>query len=188
MDDTISARAMRIGEQRVEAQRMHDAAMSPTIFDSIDSLERSAGMRVAESPWLTVTQAMIDDFARLTNDAQWIHVDVERARRESPYGAPIAHGFLTLSLLTPLIESAIDLRNVRFTVNYGFDRVRFISGVPAGSEIAATFAIERVERLPDGARVAWLAEVRVRGAVKPALSAVWLSRVYAHGDDPLPVS
>ena len=159
--------------------------MSRTVFDSIDALERAIGTVVVESPWLAVTQETIDAFARVTNDAQWIHVDVERARRESPYGGPIAHGFLTLSLLTPLIESALEVRNVRFTVNYGFDRVRFISGVPAGSEIRAHFTVQSVDRLDDGARVAWLVAVNVRGAVKPALSAIWLSRVYAAHDDEL---
>ena len=154
-------------------------AQSRTVFDSIEALERAVGGEAVESPWLAVPQATIDDFARVTNDAQWIHVDVERARRESPYGAPIAHGFLTLSLLSRLIESTLELRNVRLTVNYGFDRVRFISAVPAGSEIRANFEVQSVDRLADGARVAWLVTVHVRGATKPALSAIWLSRVYA---------
>lgn len=152
--------------------------MSRTVFESIEALERAAGTQVAQSPWLRVTQEAIDDFARVTRDVQWIHVDVERARRESPYRTTIAHGFLTLSLLTPLIESAIDVRDVRFTINYGFDRVRFISGVPAGSEIRANFSVESVERLTDGARVAWHVDVFVRDAEKPALSALWLARTY----------
>ena len=167
---------------------MKDETTSRTVFESIEALERAAGARVAQSPWLTVTQETIDAFARVTNDAQWIHVDVERATRESPYGAPIAHGFLTLSLLTPLIQSALELRNVRFSLNYGFDRVRFISGVPAGSQIRGNFAIESVERLADGARIAWLVDVEIRGGVKPALSAVWLSRLYATHDEPLPLT
>lgn len=162
---------------------MQDERPGRAVFDSIEALEGAAGTQVARSPWLLVTQAAIDDFARVTRDVQWIHVDVERARRESPYGTTIAHGFLTLSLLTPLIESAIEVRNVRFTINYGFDRVRFISGVPAGSEIRAIFTVQSVERLTGGARIAWLVEVHVRDAEKPALSAVWLSRTYAAHDE-----
>ncbi len=151
---------------------MQDERPGRAVFDSIEALEGAAGTQVARSPWLLVTQAAIDDFARVTRDVQWIHVDVERARRESPYGTTIAHGFLTLSLLTPLIESAIEVRNVRF-----------ISGIPAGSEIRAIFTVQSVERLTGGARIAWLVEVHVRDAEKPALSAVWLSRTYAAHDE-----
>ncbi len=135
------------------------------------------GQRVGESAWRTVTQELVDDFARVSGDHQWIHVDPERARRESPLGTTIAHGFLTLSLLSSLSAEVISMQNARFGLNYGFDRVRFVAPVPVGSEIRGTFAIEGVRAIDSGAQITWRAEVEMRGAPKPALSALWLTRV-----------
>jgi acyl dehydratase len=151
--------------------------MPPTVFSSVADLERMRGQRVGESAWRTVTQELVDDFARVSGDHQWIHVDPERARRESPFGTTVAHGFLTLSLLSSLSAEVISMQNPRFGLNYGFDRVRFVSPVPVGSEIRGTFAIEDVRRLDGGAQITWRAEVEIRDAPKPALSAVWLTRV-----------
>jgi acyl dehydratase len=151
--------------------------MPPTVFSSVADLERMRGQRVGESAWRTVTQELVDDFARVSGDHQWIHVDPERARRESPFGTTVAHGFLTLSLLSSLSAEVISMQNPRFGLNYGFDRVRFVSPVPVGSQIRGTFAIEDVRRLDDGAQITWRAEVEIRDAPKPALSAVWLTRV-----------
>ena len=151
--------------------------MPQTVFTSVADLERMRGQRVGESAWRTVTQELVDDFARVSGDHQWIHVDPERARRESPFGTTVAHGFLTLSLLSSLSAEVISMQNPRFGLNYGFDRVRFVSPVPVGSEIRGTFAIEEVRRLDDGAQITWRAEVEIRDAPKPALSAVWLTRV-----------
>ncbi len=151
--------------------------MPPTVFSSVADLERMRGQRVGESAWRTVTQELVDEFARVSGDHQWIHVDPERARRESPFGTTVAHGFLTLSLLSSLSAEAISMQNPRFGLNYGFDRVRFVSPVPVGSQIRGTFAIEDVRRLDDGAQITWRAEVEIRDAPKPALSALWLTRV-----------
>ncbi len=151
--------------------------MPQTVFTSVADLERMRGQRVGESAWRTVTQELVDDFARVSGDHQWIHVDPERARRESPFGTTVAHGFLTLSLLSSMSAEVISMQNPRFGLNYGFDRVRFVSPVPVGSEIRGTFAIEDVRRLDDGAQITWRAEVEIRDARKPALSAVWLTRV-----------
>jgi acyl dehydratase len=151
--------------------------MPPTVFSSVADLERMRGQRVGESAWRTVTQELVDDFARVSGDHQWIHVDPERARRESPFATTVAHGFLTLSLLSSLSAEVISMQNPRFGLNYGFDRVRFVSPVPVGSQIRGTFAIEDVRRLDDGAQITWRAEVEIRDAPKPALSAVWLTRV-----------
>ncbi len=151
--------------------------MPPTVFSSVADLERMRGQRVGESAWRTVTQELVDDFARVSGDHQWIHVDPERARRESPFGTTVAHGFLTLSLLSSLSAEVISMQNPRFGLNYGFDRLRFVSPVPVGSDIRGTFAIEDVRRLDDGAQITWRAEVEIRDAPKPALSAVWLTRV-----------
>jgi acyl dehydratase len=151
--------------------------MPPTVFTSVADLERMRGQRVGESAWRIITQELVDDFARVSGDHQWIHVDPERARRESPFKTTVAHGFLTLSLLSSLSAEVISMRNPRFGLNYGFDRVRFVSPVPVGSEIRGTFAVEDIREIEGGAQITWRAEVEIRDASKPALSALWLTRV-----------
>jgi acyl dehydratase len=151
--------------------------MQRAIFTSVADLERMHGERVGESAWRTVTQELIDEFAHVSGDHQWIHVDPERARRESPLGTTIAHGFLTLSLLSSMTAEVISMPTARLSLNYGFDRLRFVSPVPVGSEIRGTFAIEDVRPLDDGAQITWRAEVEIRDAAKPALAALWLTRV-----------
>jgi acyl dehydratase len=147
------------------------------LFDDVAALERAIGEPPLRSAWLTVTQAMIGEFAELTGDRQWIHLDVERARRESPYGTTIAHGFLTLSLLPQLIQGTLAFPFASASINYGFDRVRFLNAVPAGSAIRGVFALASVRRNAGGADLAWNVEVELRDAAKPALAATWLSRV-----------
>ncbi len=127
------------------------------------------------SDWLTVSQDMIDRFADLTGDPQWIHVDVERAKRESQFGTTIAHGFLTLSLLPQLAREAVEIRgDFAMRVNYGFNRLRFVSPVPAGGRIRARFTVQKVT----DNEVTWLVTVEVEGSEKPAVVAEWLGRFY----------
>ena len=146
-------------------------------FSSAAELQRVRGERVGVSAWFTVTQPLVDEFARITNDRQWIHVDPERARRESPYGTTIAHGFLTLSLLSSMIEECIAFPTARMGFNYGFDRVRFVAPVPVGADIRGTFTLEDVREIENGADLTWRVEVEIRDASKPALAALWLTRV-----------
>ena len=152
--------------------------MERATFSSVADLERARGERVGTSAWLTVTQELIDDFARVSGDHQWIHVDPERARRESPLGTTIAHGFLTLSLLSKLIGECVRMEGALMSLNYGFDRVRFVSPVPVNAQIRGTFVLENVRPTEDGgAQLTWRVEVELRDAPKPALAALWLSRV-----------
>jgi acyl dehydratase len=151
--------------------------MPPVEFSSIDDLERARGRRIGESAWMTVTQAMVDAFADATGDRQWIHVDVERARRESPLGGPVAHGFLTLSLLPSMIQQCVRFPTARLSLNYGLDRMRFVSPVLVGSEVRGAFTLEDVRAVDGGAQMTWHVAVELRGADKPALTAVWLTRV-----------
>jgi len=148
-----------------------------TAFEDVASLERAVGAGPFYSPWITVTQKMIADFAEVTGDRQWIHLDVERAKRESPFGTTVAHGFLTLSLLSQMIAGAIAFPKAKMGVNYGFERVRFISPVPAGAEIRGAFTLQDVKPADSGVQLAWGVEVAARDAAKPALAAVWLSRI-----------
>lgn len=148
------------------------------IFHDISEIEAAVGMHVGDSSWITITQSMIDAFADVTGDRQWIHVDVERAERESPFGAPIAHGFLTLSLLSAMIQSTVRTENVALAINYGFEKIRFVSPVPVGSDVRASVSVGEVKRTPEGAQITWNVEVRVRGKERPALVAAWLGRLY----------
>jgi acyl dehydratase len=156
---------------------MSESTVTPTAFTDLASLEAAVGAGPLVSPWITVTQTMIDEFAEVTGDRQWIHIDVERAKRESPFGTTIAHGFLTLSLLSQMIGRTIAFPTAKMGVNYGFERVRFISPVASGADIQAAFTLQEVKPADVGVQCAWAVEVRARDAAKPALAAVWLSRV-----------
>src|SRR3954470_22459845 len=134
-----------------------------------------AGAAPRTSPWLALDQAMIDAFADVTRARQWIHVDRERARRESPFGAPVAHGFLTLSLLSHLLAQVFESPGRRSSVNYGFDRVRFPCAVRAGSRIRAAVALGELQELGGGElRVRWDVQVQIEDSPRPALVARWI--------------
>jgi len=145
----------------------------------IDEIRAGAGREAGVSQWLTVTQEMIDHFADVTGDHQWIHVDVERARRESPFGATIAHGFLTTSLLARMIHEAVEMEiPSRLRVNYGFNRLRFAAPVPAGARIRAHITPNAVKDIEGGCEIAWGVTVEIENQAKPALAAEWLIRIY----------
>ena len=128
-------------------------------------------------PCTSVTCARrIRRFAETTGDEQWIHVDPERAARESPYGMTIAHGFLTLSLLTAMMQSALKIGGVRLVINYGLDRVRFPAAVPSGSRIRGRIELESVSDVPGGVQAKWAITVEREGSDKPVCVAEWLVR------------
>ncbi|MGI8742039.1 MAG: MaoC family dehydratase [Bryobacteraceae bacterium] len=147
----------------------------PRLINGLDELRALAGQAAGVSDWLTVTQEMIDRFAGLTDDHQWIHLDRERAKSDSPYGITIAHGFLTLSLLSRLSREAVEVRgDFKMRINYGFNRVRFVSPVPSGSRIRGRFTVQKVTEN----EVTWAVTVEVEGSAKPALVAEWIGRFY----------
>lgn len=153
--------------------------MPPKEIASLEQLKSLLGCEVGTSDWFEVTQSRINDFAETTLDRQWIHIDVERARAESPYGTTIAHGFLTLSLISYLSAQAVSLRPLfRTGINYGLNRVRFPAAVPAGSRIRARFVLQSLEEIPGGIHVIWNVTIEVEGEQKPALVAEWLVRYY----------
>jgi acyl dehydratase len=153
--------------------------MSPRVIADIAELRSLVGQEVGVSDWFEVSQSLIDAFADLTCDPQWIHVDPERARSESPYGTTIAHGFLTLSLLSNLHRQLVEIRG-DFTraINYGFNRVRFPAAVPAGARIRAHSTLQTVEDIEGGVQCTWDVSVEIEGQPKPALVAQWLGRLY----------
>jgi acyl dehydratase len=148
---------------------------NPRVVNGLDGLRALTGQEVGASDWLTVTQEMINRFADVTDDHQWIHVDVERAKRESQFGTTIAHGFLTVSLLPRLTREAVEVRgDFKMRVNYGLNKLRFVSPVPAGARIRARLVPQKVT----DNEVTWLVTVDVEGSQKPAVVAEWLGRFY----------
>lgn len=152
--------------------------MPPLILDTPLALKNYVGKELGVSDWFTVTQERIRAFAAATEDHQWIHVDPERAARESPYGGTIAHGFLTLSLIPYLAEQAFEVRGDRMRVNYGLNRVRFPAPVPAGSSIRASFALRSLKESPDSVDAEVVVTVEAENAPKPCCVAEWLMRFY----------
>jgi acyl dehydratase len=145
---------------------------------SIRELESRVGEEIGVSPWLEITQERIDTFAKAIDDFQWIHVDRARAR-SSPYGGTIAHGFLTLSLLSHLAESTFSFSDRRMGVNYGLNRVRFTAPVPSGSKVRARFTLAKYERIEgNGVQFTWNTTVEIEGKDKPAMIAEWIGRSY----------
>jgi acyl dehydratase len=145
---------------------------------SVRELEQRVGEEVAVSPWIEITQERIDTFAKAIDDHQWIHVDRSRAE-SSPFGGTIAHGFLTLSLLSHLSERTFSFSDRRMGVNYGLNRVRFTAPVPSGSRVRARFTLQKFEKLADGGiQVTWATLVEREGSDKPVLVAEWLGRHY----------
>lgn len=148
-------------------------------FRTLADLAALVGQEVATSDWVAITQQQVNLFAEATGDHQWIHVDVERASA-GPFGAPIAHGFLTLSLLPKFFESALEVLETRMGVNYGLNRVRFTAPVPVGSRLRAHLKLLECQALPDnGWQMTWGVTVEREGAEKPVCIAESLTRRYA---------
>ncbi|MGY5050666.1 MaoC family dehydratase [Streptomyces sp. 900105755] len=146
--------------------------------NGLAELKKLAGSDLGSSDWIEVTQDRIDTFADATGDHQWIHVDPERAAA-GPFGAPIAHGYLTLSLFIPLFTELLDVRGVTTKVNYGLNKVRFPSPVKAGSRIRLTARLTEVEDVPGGVQIAVDGTIEIEGGAKPAAVLQSLSRFYA---------
>ncbi|MCL6671017.1 MULTISPECIES: MaoC family dehydratase [Streptomyces] len=151
--------------------------MSLTV-NGIDELKKLAGSDLGTSEWIEVTQERIDTFADATGDHQWIHVDPERAA-EGPFGAPIAHGYLTLSLFIPLFTELLDVQGVTTKVNYGLNKVRFPSPVKVGSRIRLAARLAEVEEVPGGVQITVDGTIEIEGGSKPAAVLQSLSRFYA---------
>ena len=147
----------------------------PQSFESADALKEAVGKPLGPSEWLVIEQDRIDLFADATDDHQWIHVDVERAK-QGPFGAPIAHGYLTLSLVSHFLPQLIVVPNAKMGVNYGCNKVRFPAPVPVGSKIRAVGEIVGVEDIPGGAQVVVRVTIEIEGGAKPACVVESVSR------------
>ena len=142
-------------------------------------LRAKVGQEIAVSDWLAIDQKRINQFADATEDHQWIHVDPARAATESPFKTTIAHGFLTLSLVSVLLRRTISFSRFRMAINYGLNRVRFVSPVPVGSRVRARFTPAAIEETGGSIQVTWAITIERDGGEKPCCVAEWLVRYYA---------
>ena len=154
------------------------------IVDFLEFLKQQIGQEIHVGPWLLIDQQRIDQFAAVTGDQQWIHIDPERAQKESPYGSTVAHGYLTLSLLPYLTESnhpdffQKNYPGMKYRVNYGLNRVRFPAPVKVGAKIRARTTIQSVEEVKGAVQICYLITIEIEGSEKPACSAEFLARLY----------
>lgn len=153
--------------------------MAQTTFAGLDEVRAAVGSHLGYSDWTTVTQERVNQFADATGDHQWIHVDVERAKAESPFGGPIAHGYLTLALSNELLPQIVDVQGISMGVNYGVDKIRFPSPVPVGSRVRAGAELIEVTEVSGGIQTLVRITIEVEGASKPACVIDSLSRYLA---------
>jgi acyl dehydratase len=153
--------------------------MPPLVVETPRALKDFVGREIAVTDWFTVSQDRIRQFAEATGDHQWIHLDRERAKRESPYGTTIAHGFLTLSLISQFMKQAVEVRDgVRMSINYGVNKVRFPAAVPADSQIRARVSLQSLKELPDSIEAIFSVSIEGQGNNKPCCVAETIARYY----------
>lgn len=145
---------------------------------TLEELKALVGTEVAVSDWITIAQERVNMFAEATGDHQWIHVDGERCKRESPFGGTVAHGFLTLSLVPAIFESAVAMPDMKMGLNYGLNKVRFPAPVPVGSRLRGRITLESIEPIEGGAQLAWGVVIEAEGGNKPVCVAEFLMRRY----------
>jgi acyl dehydratase len=153
--------------------------MPPRVIENLDALKDFVGREIGVTDWFEINQDRIRQFAEATEDRQWIHLDPDRAQRESPYATTIAHGFLTLSLLSHLSKQALQIQSgVGMIVNYGLNRVRFPAPVPAGSRIRACFTLQSLKDVGNAREAVLSVVVEVQNQPKPCCVAEWVIRYY----------
>ena len=153
--------------------------MPARVIETLDALREYVGKEIGASEWMAVTQERINQFAEATDDSQWIHVDSDRAKRESPFGVTIAHGFLTLSLISRLVKDVIQISGgTRLTINYGLNRVRFPSPVREGSKIRGRFTLVSLQDRGEAQEAVFGVSVECEGNEKPCCVAEWVVRYY----------
>ncbi len=149
------------------------------VFNDFDELKAAVGAEVGVSDWIEITQDRINRFAEATGDEQWIHVDTERAARESPGGTTIAHGLLSLSLIPMFIRGIIGVKGLKNTLNYGANKIRYLTPVPAGSRLRARVAVMEAEDVPpDALRVTYKVTMELEGGKRPACVAEVIGQHY----------
>ncbi len=145
-----------------------------TVIHNAEELSKYVGKEIGLSGWIEIDQASINRFGILTRDEQWIHMDVDRSERESPFGETIAHGFLVLSMFSYFFESCIELKGFKMGLNYGFDKIRFINVAPAGSRIRGRFILQDLQVREGSTKCTYAVTVEIEGQEKPAIVAEWI--------------
>ena len=149
-----------------------------TSLDHLVELEGMLGQELGLSPWTDITQEQISTFAKITGDEQWIHIDVERAKKESPYGTTIAHGFMILSLASKFAYETMNIRDVGMGLNYGLDKVRFMNATPSGAKVRGRISLMEYEAIENGAKYKVKIIFELQGQEKPACVAEFLAHAY----------
>lgn len=153
--------------------------MKPLVFKDFSEFKSMIGKELPTGNWYTITQQMINDFANATLDKQWIHVDEERAAKESPFKKTIAHGFMSVAMISKLLEEAFSIKSVKMGLNYGLNKVRFPNAVPVNSELRMHTVVKEIEDLANnGIKVTFLCTIEIKGQDKPACVAEFLAALY----------
>jgi acyl dehydratase len=153
--------------------------MKPIVFQDFSAFKSIVGKDLPEGEWYTVTQQMINDFANATLDKQWIHVDEKRAAKESPFKRTVAHGFMSVAMISKMLEQAFTIKSVKMGLNYGLNKVRFPNPVPVNSELRMLTTVKEIEELANnGIKVTFLCTIEIKGQKKPACVAEFLAALY----------
>ena len=153
--------------------------MTKLVLDDLKEFKTYEGKALPSGEWITITQEMINDFAKATLDFQWIHVDVEKATQYSPFKKPVAHGFMSVSLLSKMLGDLIQIKSVKMGVNYGLNKVRFPNAVLVDSKLRLHGKVAAIEEYQEnGVKVTWLCSVEIEGADKPACVAEFISIMF----------
>ncbi len=152
--------------------------MKTLAFKNVSEFKEMIGKELPTSDWITVSQEMINDFANATLDTQWVHVDVERAKRESPFKSTIAHGFMSVALLSKFLEDLIQIDSIKLGLNYGLNSVRFMNPVPVNSNLRLKSTVKNIEDHKHGVKVSFSCTIEIEGEEKPACVAEFLTLLF----------
>lgn len=153
--------------------------MTQLLFNSIEDFRAMEGKSLPNGSWFTVTQQMINDFANATLDKQWIHIDEKRAEKESPFKSTVAHGFMSVSMISKMLEEAFSIKSITMGLNYGLNKVRFPNPVPVNSELRMLSSVKQIEDLgKNGVKVTFNCTIEIKGQEKPACVAEFLAALF----------
>ena len=153
--------------------------MGKLIFENISEFKSMVGKKLPDGDWYTIDQQMINDFANATLDKQWIHVDEERAKKDSPFKSTVAHGFMSVAMISKMLEEAFSIKSIKMGLNYGLNKVRFPSPVPVNSELRMLSSVKEIEVLGDnGIKVTFNCTIEIKGQEKPACAAEFLAALF----------
>lgn len=153
--------------------------MKPIVFQDFSAFKSIVGKDLPEGEWYTVTQQMINDFANATLDKQWIHIDEKRAAKESPFKSTVAHGFMSVSMISKLLEESFSIKSIKMGLNYGLNKVRFPNAVPVNSQLRMHTIVKEIDDLANnGIKVTFSCTIEIKGQEKPACVAEFIAALF----------